>query len=321
MFKSSEDPSITLAISIVASLLMAVVLVVWNTFCEDTLLNAIAFVFIASCWAYLIFRYASGKLKTGQANNVEQESTKTSEVEITFPENLSYKSIDLSSLAGNLHSLIHRARDCGIRTLPKTIFDEHSPKRSDFDILNNSRNEITKLLSTIANIFDDITPKNVKIWSALRVRNINNEFYTFERAGSYSPVRRGHSKPLPVGSPFVNYLWDQYRVGQCVIFDKSGKLKEIWDFQDSDYLKEDLSILAGAVVNKATHDLDDLSENPAWVGNDIQNLSWILYVNASERGIFNEEYRDLMKSFVDIFSWLLNSMHRHQRRLEKEASY
>jgi hypothetical protein len=205
------------------------------------------------------------------------------------------------------HQMIHRARNLSVSLMPIVppyAVNAREPSAPDL-ILETHRVVIKEMLERLAEVFSEVAPPGVKIWTSLRDRRGDHCYHTFERAGQFRASRAETSQPMHKDkSHTVTWLKNSYHEGSCVFISGSTQGPQRWQSQENDKYGEDKSILMGAVMTKSpsVRGQDSTWKNP--------KLTWILFVNADKEGIFAPRHIPLMRCCVVTFSWLANSMIR-----------
>lgn len=196
-----------------------------------------------------------------------------------------------------LHNFIHRARDLGIKLMPKSrIARVPSP-----DLVYRYARDLTELLQSISTLFNELAPPGTKVWVALRVRHKNGSFHTALRTSDCDPKREQRSEPLLKDYKIISTLEATYgnqHHADCVLLTGPGKPE--WQHLKNDDLNENKSVLLGAVFTKY------------WGRGGFAQpvLGWLLCVNADRSDAFDDSHKPLMRCCNDVFSWILNELAR-----------
>lgn len=210
--------------------------------------------------------------------------------------------------ASIMHNFIHDSRDLSVRILGEAPEYQAKPKTEDGMYLANEylyshRDTIITLLEHMVQLFDSITPDDVKIWACIRDRRADDQYYTFARAGEYNRNRKGDSKPLHKDkSSNINRLKNNMRSGSCVIITGSSFGPNLWEPQKNDKYEEDKSVLMGAVLSKSLQIYSEKPQRP--------KMAFVLAVCANKENVFIEAHKPLMQACVDVFSIVANSITR-----------
>jgi hypothetical protein len=218
-----------------------------------------------------------------------------------------------------LLNMLHLARDASVRYLPVPVGAYDPPpataggKFPADPRLEENRDLIINMLNDLVGVFREIAPPGTKVWASLRDRRADGNYYTFERAGSFSVSRKATSQPLNKDrSRTVIELRHSYRLGSCVVLTGSDMGESKWEPHPNDRLNENLCVLMGAVMTKSPAD--------GLRGSEWKNakLTWIVSVNADKTNAFNDNHREIMRCGVVAFSWLANTLIRKELLAECE---
>jgi hypothetical protein len=212
-----------------------------------------------------------------------------------------------------LLNMLHLARDASVRYLPIPE-RAYEPPPADANgklpadpRLEENRDLIINMLNDLVGVFREIAPHGTKVWASLRDRRADGNYYTFERAGTFSVSRKARSQPLNKDrSRTVIELKHSYRFGSCVVLTGSEMGESKWEPHPNDALGENLCVLMGAVMTKSPADGLRGSE---WKD---AKLTWIVSVNADRAAAFNDNHREIMRCGVVAFSWLANTLIRKE---------
>lgn len=214
------------------------------------------------------------------------------------------------------HSFAHTARNIAVKLMKRKQSlpingDSITPIALSGELHYSYEGDIVLLLRSLADMFSKLVPEGTKVWTCLRERRSDDNYYTIMRAGNFSPTRIEFSSPLSKDSKTLENLRHSYEHKMdCVIITGSSTEDKGWESMRNDDLGEDLSVLMGAVLSKS------------WNGRKFDDpmLNWVLCVCADKEKVFNDSHIPLMKCFNDIFSWLLNSFIRHDAIQNEEGS-
>jgi hypothetical protein len=203
------------------------------------------------------------------------------------------------------HSFAHTARNLAVKLmkrkpLPPRAFEGEEP----ISLTGNShylyKEEVVILLDSLASMFQQLAPKDAKVWACIRERRTDDCYYTWARSGGCNTTRQEFSEPLRKDSETIANLKKSYKENMdCVII--TGSKNKDWTNMRNDHFGEDLSVLMGAVLSKSWSGLSF----------DDPKLHWIVCVNANRENVFSRDCIPLMKACNDIFSWILNSFIRY----------
>lgn len=206
------------------------------------------------------------------------------------------------------HSFVHRLRDLSVMAMP-----QDSPPRkvaTHQDLLSPELGyKLTKTLDSMAEMFSRLAPLNSNVFTAIRERRADGSFQTLRYRGGKSKVdRQEKSMPLQPSAAMIKRLVDSYNDGQdCVII--TGQQCAEWIDMPNNRLKEDMSVLMGAVFRKVWLPGGADNEFP----HEERHLEWILCVAADRPDAFKDWHKPLMKCYNDAFGILLNELVRSQR--------
>ncbi len=223
-------------------------------------------------------------------------------------------SIENQRLFEELHDLVHLARDTSVKLLPvvpkySELIPANLPKGSQLPKLKAMEVEYQQLIDELYDIFRVVIPEKHKIWVAVRDRRSDDQYHTWLRKGSQNKSRGTTSQPMHKDNhqTVIQLKRHYYLQRKCVRI--TGIDDSEWQRHDNDHLREDRSVMMGAVMTRSWD-----SNSGEWSNNC---LSLILTINSPDPNVFDNSHVPLLQASIDTFSWITNTAMRSQYQENK----